>query len=470
MGRLLGALPPGQVRSALVAEVRRALAGTLGEGERAGVAVSGGPDSVGLVALTRAARPDLRLIVLHVRHGLRDDSADAATAVAVARRLDLPFAERRVEVLPTGEGIEAAARAARRRTLTELAAEHGLAAVLLGHTAEDQAETVLLNLVRGAGSTGIGGMRPEARDGDLRLLRPLLRLRRADVRAAADDSGLPSVEDPTNRDLDLRRARARHEVLPGLAALAGGPGDPVAALTRLAEIAAAEDDLLAELAGSELERLERRLGVFSLLAWAQLDGLHIALQRRVLRALLVARRGGAAGLPADAVEAVRGLAVGEAVTVPGALRAAREGPWLVLGPERPPAATRPTPLPAEGAVALGAIGAVLRVLPGAPPDGSPPAGPQWWPLGTSIGLPREPVGLRVRMRRPGDRLTLHGRPRPVGELQRAAGVPPSLRGLLPVIVDAGDAPLWVPGVGRRDDLSGPARWTLRIDTAEARQP
>ncbi|HEY8338814.1 MAG TPA: tRNA lysidine(34) synthetase TilS, partial [Egibacteraceae bacterium] len=260
----IGALPAGLGREELVAAVAAALDASVGHGATAVVALSGGPDSSALAHLVAEARPDLRLVVGHVRHGLRDDAADAGAAAAHAAALGLAYHERRVSVRRQGEGLEAAARRARYRALVGIAAEVGADAVLVGHTADDQAETLLLNLARGSGVRGLAGMAPlrrERRGGrSVQVVRPLLRLRRRDVRAFVAGEGLAVVSDPTNADRDQRRARARYDVLPALTGLTGGPGDPVGALTRLADLARDDADALDALADRHARRLLVRWG------------------------------------------------------------------------------------------------------------------------------------------------------------------------------------------------------------------
>ncbi len=221
----------------LVGRVRAVLDGPrigLATGAVVLVAVSGGPDSVALLHLTATARPDLRIVVAHVRHGLRDDAADAAAAAAAAVREGVPHVQRAVTVGP-GQGPEDAARRARYGALREMAADHGAAAVLVGHTMDDQAETVLLRIARGTGITGLAGMDIVSQAHGIRLVRPLLGERRAVIRSTV--TGLPTVEDPTNDDVDQRRARARHEALPALRRLHPAQADVVPLLARLAGFA-----------------------------------------------------------------------------------------------------------------------------------------------------------------------------------------------------------------------------------------
>jgi len=204
------------------------------------VACSGGADSLALLALSVDA--ELSPVAVHVDHGLRPGSEREADAVAAAAaRLGASFDARRVLVEP-GSNLEARARAARYAALEAARAEHGATAVLVAHTADDQAETVLLNLLRGSGSAGLAGM-PVRRG---RVVRPLLAVRRAEVRAECARRQLVPVDDPSNEDRAHRRNWIRHDVLPLLERGAGRDLTPV--LTRQAEVLRAESDFLDALA------------------------------------------------------------------------------------------------------------------------------------------------------------------------------------------------------------------------------
>ncbi|WP_423924308.1 tRNA lysidine(34) synthetase TilS [Frigoribacterium sp. 2-23] len=199
-----------------MADVRRAVRATLDghdDGDLVLVALSGGPDSLALAAATafEAPRAGLRVGAVVVDHGLQPGSADVADrAAAQARELGLdPVEVRRVSVGTAG-GPEAAARSARYAALATAAAEHGARTVLLGHTLDDQAETVLLGLTRGSGPTSLMGM--EARSGV--YARPLLGVRRGTTVAACVDAGLTAWDDPQNDDPAFTRVRVRSTVLP----------------------------------------------------------------------------------------------------------------------------------------------------------------------------------------------------------------------------------------------------------------
>jgi tRNA(Ile)-lysidine synthase len=193
-------------------------------------AVSGGADSTALLALACAA--GCRPTAIHVDHVLREGSAEEADIVAdLAASLGAEFRSERVVVEP-GPNLEARARAARYSVLPD--------DVLTGHTADDQAETILLNLMRGAALDGLAGMRPERR--------PLLRLRRAETTALCAELGLVTVDDPSNRDRSFRRNRVRHELLPLLDDIAGR--DVVAVLARQADLVREGADVVAASAAS----------------------------------------------------------------------------------------------------------------------------------------------------------------------------------------------------------------------------
>jgi tRNA(Ile)-lysidine synthase len=174
------------------------------------VAVSGGPDSTALLhALSRAApRLKLQLTAAHLDHGLRRASAaDARRVAALCATLDLPLVSRREA---PRDSSEEAARDLRFAYLEEVATNVGAATIALGHTADDQAETVLLHLIRGAGLEGLAAM--QVREG-LRF-RPLLRTWRTDIQEHCHRHGLEPVDDATNRDPKFTRNRVRHQLLP----------------------------------------------------------------------------------------------------------------------------------------------------------------------------------------------------------------------------------------------------------------
>ena len=217
------------------------------------LAVSGGPDSTALLhgAAWLAAGHGWHIVVAHLDHGLRAGSADeAATVAAGAARLGLPVEVRRTDVasLAASEhrSLEDAGRQARYRFLEELADRLGTGALIAtAHTADDTAETMLLRLARGSGLRGVRGI--PARRG--RIVRPLLAVRRATLRAALDAAGIDYLIDPSNSAPAHARNRVRAELLPALERASPGA---VEALLRFGRLAADDDDLLDVLASAEL--------------------------------------------------------------------------------------------------------------------------------------------------------------------------------------------------------------------------
>ena len=268
-------------------------------------AVSGGPDSLALLVLAVAA--GCSVTAVHVDHGLRSGSAGEADVVrAAARQVGASFRGERVVVEP-GPNLEARARAARYGVLPP--------SVLTGHTADDQAETVLLNLVRGAGLDGLAGIAPGPNH-------PLLGLRRHETRALCRAMALTPVDDPSNADPVHRRNRVRHELLPLLDAIA--ERDVVAVLARQAPLLRDEASLLDGLAAT-LDATDARA----------LAAAPAALARRAVRHWLTA---GCEHPPdAAAVERVLAVARGDvrATEVGGGRRVARTGQRLRLEPPSP---------------------------------------------------------------------------------------------------------------------------------------
>ncbi len=226
-------------RHPLAAEVGRGLGrARVADGTRVAVAASGGADSTALLALCAGLREHRRVdpVALHVDHGLRAESGvDHACAASAAERLGIAFAARRLEIAP-GTGLPARAREARYAALADMAKEQGASVVLLAHHADDQLETMLLAVVRGAGLAGVGGMPARRAIGGTGVdaVRPCLRIRRADLRDACAHLGLAWREDPGNDRRDTPRGVVRHVVLPALEGIV--PGAPGRA-ARTAEIA-----------------------------------------------------------------------------------------------------------------------------------------------------------------------------------------------------------------------------------------
>ncbi len=286
-------------------------------------AVSGGADSLALLVLAAAAGCDVTAV--HVDHGLRPGSAGEAEVVAaVAARVGARVERRRAAVTP-GPNLEARAREARFALLP--------AGVATGHTMDDQAETILVNLLRGAGSDGLAGMAPGARH-------PLLGLRRSETHALCAAAGLAPVRDPTNDDPAFVRNRVRHELLPLCAAVAGR--DPVPLLARQAGVLRDEAALMDSLA---LDALPDPADARAVARTSR------PLARRALRRWLRASAADGGGHPPSLAEVDRVLdvAAGGAVgtELSGGRRVRRtDGRLRVEAPER---STSVTPVDEAGA-------------------------------------------------------------------------------------------------------------------------
>jgi tRNA(Ile)-lysidine synthase len=309
--------------SPVVAAVRNAVRGSLtglAPGDLVLAACSGGPDSLALAAALAfvAPRAGLRAGAVTVDHGLQEGSADRAAEVAATLRALNLDPVRAVAVTVDGDGgPEAAARTARYAALEKAAADLGAAAVLLGHTLDDQAETVLLGLARGSGARSLAGMAP--RRGI--FLRPLLGVRRQATAGACAALGLIPWADPHNADRRFARVRVRLDALPALEA-ALGPG-VAEALARTADQLRDDAEVLEKIGSDERT-----------VAAASLAGLPGAVRSRVLRSAALA-----AGCPAGALTAAHVTRVAELVTnwhgqrwidLPGGVRASRRSGQILF--------------------------------------------------------------------------------------------------------------------------------------------
>lgn len=306
------------------------------------VACSGGADSLALLAATvfETRRPGVRVVGAVVDHGLQDGSA-AHTGRVVEQMAALGVDETvsaRVQVDAGRLGPEAGAREARYDVLDQMARHFGAERVLLGHTLDDQAETVLLGLARGSGGRSIAGMRPSFQREETPespwFERPLLDVRRAQTEAACRAEGIDWWEDPHNEDPRFARSRVRHSVLPVLERELG-PGI-AEALARTAEQVAADTEVLDDLADDALRRLYDEPRGFVVV---ELGDLAPAIRHRLLR--LAALR---AGCPPSELTAVHVKALAEQVAnttllprqvqLPGHVTAIREGEVLRFVPAR----------------------------------------------------------------------------------------------------------------------------------------
>ena len=468
----------GDPASTLLFAVRAAVVGDapIPAGARVLVAVSGGPDSVALLHALAELAPEhgWRLAICHVHHGLRPEADDDARFVArLATDLGWPVSIERV-VVAGGAGVspEAAARAARYAALLRVARGVGADRIAVGHTADDQAETVLMRLFQGAGPRGLSGI-PPCRG---RLVRPLLRVERATVLGYLAARRLPWVEDATNRDPKFLRNRIRREVLPLLAAHVG-PG-LARALRRTGGAMRETVEALDAFVAPRLEgRLRPTVGGFTL-DLAAMRGLPPGAAKALLRLAVaaVAPPGPLrSGLRTGPLEALWWLASaassGARVRLPGGLVAERIRGAVWIG-RRPPAAD-PVALVVPGEVCLAGAGLVVTadIIP---PVAGRPADPAW-----EAWFDREALSgaFAVRPRRLGERIVPFGGTGSVGvsRLLAAHRVPRLVRGTWPVLVNrtgTTEEIVWVIGVRRAAaaPVTGASRAMVRIRATPAIGP
>ena len=358
-------------------------------GRRVLIALSGGADSVALAVMLSDAREEygLTLFAAHVDHGIRPESAeDAAFCKALCARLDIPFMTVRLDVPEEARrqrrGLEAVARELRYRALRQFKDETRSNFIALAHHMDDQAETVLMHLARGAGPRGISGMR--ALSGD--LYRPLLGYRKSELTAYLEARGFGWREDRTNRVADNPRNALRLNAIPALEACYP---QFVRAASRYAYSAGIEDELLEGLTG---EWLAANRGEGPLCAWLDVAAPpHRAILRRALKSLLP---DALSWEQLNAIEALCARGRGR-IDVSDALFVERAGCRLyVVRKDRPP--TDPAPLSSNGKTDFGPF----CVIDAAP---SPPIPVRDDPFAQVLNA-RALDGAVVRTRRDGDRI------------------------------------------------------------------
>lgn len=284
-------MSPDQPLSPAVAATRLAVRRMLQPGTTVVVGLSGGADSLALAAAVafEAPKAGAEALAVTIDHGLQPGSHDAAErAAAQARALGLDARIARVHVGETG-GPEAAAREARYRALAEAARAEGAAGILVAHTLDDQAETVLLGLARGSGAGSLQGMAAVGEVHGVPLLRPFLGLRRADTLAACAAQDLEPWHDPHNDDARYARVRVRTRVLPVLEAELG-PG-VAEALARTAEQLREDSEAFADMIDETIEDLVEHAEAGISVSVAALAANPAALRHRIIRHVVASEFG-----------------------------------------------------------------------------------------------------------------------------------------------------------------------------------
>ncbi len=419
------------------------------------VAVSGGPDSVCLLHVLFRLRDELslRLHVAHLDHRLRgaESDADAAYVRELARDLGLPVTIGQRDVAGYRKkhklSLEEAARDARYAFLEDVALETGAYAVAVGHTSDDRTETVLLNILRGAGTRGLRGLMPVTIRNEgaaLLLLRPLLEVSREGTQSYCREFGLEPRQDASNLSSEYTRNRVRHSLMPVLREYNPRIEE---ALLRLARLAADDTDFIA----GEVEKAKNSVVAVAEGA-ARIDkacfnGLHPALQRGILREAVLAVRGSLKDIEAGHIEdmliATHGPS-GKAIMLPDGLSFCIEYDRFVLTPDT--GAFCPLPeLDGEHPLAVPGV----TVLPGWEvtakiDDGQTAAGDT--PYAARFDYDLTGTQLSIRTRRKGDRFQPLGldAEKKVGEFMIDEHIPRAWRDRVPLVTSP-EGIVWVAG-------------------------
>jgi tRNA(Ile)-lysidine synthase len=254
-------------------------------------AVSGGPDSMALLHLLRSlsAERSFPLLAAHVNHRFRGAEAEAEAELAgrTAEEWGIPFRQASIDVPAyieeTGMNAQAAARSKRYEFLAETAASFGASHLALGHHADDQAETVLMRMLRGTGIGGLAGMPAHRKEGNLELIRPLLRITKGELLAYCERNGVPYAQDSSNASRYYFRNEVRLDLIPMLEKYNPKLRE---SLIRLSDTAAADDEYMESQTEAAFSRTAVRSGGGFRLDRRLLQGLHVALQRRLIKLIL----------------------------------------------------------------------------------------------------------------------------------------------------------------------------------------
>ena len=447
-------------------------------GDRVLAAVSGGPDSVALVALLLELREEMPLEIrlAHFNHRLRDEAGEDERFVRdLARRLVLPLAAGSADVRSAAArrklNLEEAGRDLRYRFLRRAAAAGGASKIATGHTMTDQAETVLMRLMRGTGLAGLGGIAPLVAGPPCPIIRPLLGIPGPELRAWLEVRGLPFREDASNRDLRFLRNRIRAELLPEMAR----NYEPriVAHLARLADLAREDEALLQGFVEELLEEFIRRRGRELFLDLKTLPLRLPALARRVGREFLRQTAGGLRDISFEDVDALLGLRENKDLTIRRGLVLRRERGLVGLKREAARAGPFESAWDGRGELDLAEAGFVAR-------GSRRTTGLRRRSYrrndrtGADLDADTLVFPLTVRSRRPGDLYRPFGAPgrKKLKEILRAKGIPASGRDRLPVFLSQGRI-VWVPGlpVGEMHKVSEATRavFSIRLEPAGRRR-
>jgi tRNA(Ile)-lysidine synthase len=384
-------------------------------GARAGIAVSGGADSIFLLhaLLELAPRWNLQLSVVHIDHGIRGDQsrADAAFVADLAARLHLKFHLRQADVPAIDDNLEQAARRVRQAFFAELLSTAAVDRIATGHTRSDQAETVLYRILRGSGLPGLAGILPVTKE---QIVRPLLELDRPEIECWLRQRNIPWRDDETNQDRSYARNRLRHEILPLLRDTFNPRLDE--ALANLATLAQDEESYWA----AELRRRPSpSCNTPQILSIIELTALPPAVARRLIRQAIECAKGDLRQIDFAHIERILKMACSPAghgqVQIPG-LDVLRSFEWIRLAPAAPNHASSfdfsiPFAPPASVELPDGSARITLQILEKgerAQACGTVVNELDWGRFTSPNGAPS---GLEVRNWRPGDQYQRMGQSR-----------------------------------------------------------
>jgi tRNA(Ile)-lysidine synthase len=464
------------INSATAEQVARTISrhGMLAAGDRVLAAVSGGADSTALLHLMHAMRSRLgiTLAVAHLNHGLRGGAADADARFveSLAGRLGLTFHGECIRLDPSRGSVEERGRRARYNFFRRLAEEHGYTKIALGHHMDDNAEAVLLHLLRGSGIRGLSGIPPVRGE---RIIRPLIDLRRAEIIAFVREHGISFVQDESNADPRFDRNRVRQSLIP-LLQKEFNP-NVTAVLHRTADLCRQEErwmqTLLAPILEEAMESLDSRGMV---LRARRLADEPPAVQRRLLRDGLQRWRGSLKRIGMDHIDALIDLlgpqSDGKRLCLPNRIGVQRRGPRLhfTIRPGRgcAPSPDAPDyqyeiPLPDEAPCTVFVPESGLRFHFALQTGGEDPSrdaadGSAVWFDADQVIFP-----LLIRNFRPGDRMRPSGLQghRKIKKIFNDRKIPADRRHGTPLLV-GGPEILWVVGV-RRSEAAIPTGRTCR---------
>jgi tRNA(Ile)-lysidine synthase len=421
--------------------------GMLAPGEHVLVAVSGGADSVALLYCLHALASfwPVSLTAAHLNHRIRglESDLDEQFVRDLCRRLQIPLVCTAVDVPARAaarrQNLEEAAREARYGFLHTTADSVGAARIAVGHTLNDQAESVLLRLLRGSGSSGLAGIYPVL---DGRIVRPLIEASRRTILRYLDALGASFREDSSNLNLQHRRNRIRHELIP----LLEHSYNPrlLKTLAREADLAREVSGYLDEQSWELYQSLSCCLAGGMSLACRELTGLHPAMQKFVLRHAIREVRGSLRKISSAHIEAALGLAAkrsGRSIRLPGGATVLRQFADLVFLAAPPEDAGFCYELPVPGERSIPEAGLRFSARISEPRLES--SGRACRKSRALLALDPPPPTLTIRTRHPGDRYGGAGHKK-LKKLLIDARIPLAERNRLPVVV-AGSAVVWIPG-------------------------